>query len=135
MIIRIGAIVSNPENVIKVMLLLVILAIVLVPAGTLFAAEADDEDSGTVRQQADRVLQGNLGTFGKKVSRLADIVMIIGALGALIGFSVIGARMTLGGWSTENLKQCKTGVMVIMLGVLLALSSKLLAGVIYQAVK
>ena len=120
--------------VIKALALLLILVVLFVPAGTVFA-EDEDRDNGTVRQQADKILKGNIGTFGQKVSRLADIVMIIGAMGALLSFAVIGARMTLGGWNMENLKQCKSGVMVIMFGVLLALSSKLLAGVIYQAVK
>ncbi|MHB8983916.1 MAG: hypothetical protein ACYC4E_00985 [Carboxydocellales bacterium] len=120
--------------VIKALALLLILVVLFVPAGTVFA-EDEDGDNGTVRQQADKILKGNIGTFGQKVSRLADIVMIIGAMGALLSFAVIGARMTLGGWNMENLKQCKSGVMVIMFGVLLALSSKLLAGVIYQAVK
>lgn len=85
--------------------------------------------------EGDGVLKGSLSTFGQKVSRLADIVMLMGALGALLGFAIVGARMTIGGWNMENLKQCKTSVMVIMLGVLLALSSKILAGVIYQAVR
>ncbi len=121
--------------VVKALLLTVILTMVFVPAAAWAAGEDDDGDGGTVRQQADKVLKGNLGTFGQKVSRLADIVMIIGAMGALLGFAVIGARMTLGGWNMENLKQCKAGVVVIMLGVLLALSSKILAGVVYQAVR
>lgn len=127
--------ISRKGRLIKAFVLVVILTMVFMPAVNPVAAEDDDGDGGTPRQQADKVLKGNLGTFGQKVSRLADIVMIIGAMGALLGFAVIGARMTLGGWNMDNLKQCKAGVLVIMLGVLLALSSKILAGVVYQAVK
>ncbi|GAW32711.1 hypothetical protein [Carboxydocella sp. JDF658] len=81
------------------------------------------------------MLTGEIQDIWEKVSSLSDILMYLGAFGAILGLGVTGIKLTMGGWSTENLRKCKTSVIVVMLGLLLVVSSRVMVGIVYNAVK
>ena len=94
-----------------------------------------EETPTNLKKSADKYLKEARGDFGAKVTKLTDGIMILGAFGAMLGFALVGFRLSWGGWSVDNLRDCKASLIVIIFGVLLALSSKLLAGMVYQAVR
>lgn len=95
----------------------------------------EEETPINLKKSADKYLKEARGDFGAKVTKLTDGIMILGAFGAMLGFALVGFRLSWGGWSVDNLRDCKASLIVIIFGVLLALSSKLLAGMVYQAVR
>lgn len=81
------------------------------------------------------MLAGEIEDIWEKISSLSDILMYLGAFGAILGLAVTGIKLTMGGWSPENLRKCKNSVIVVMLGLLLVVSSRVMVGIVYNAVK
>jgi len=87
------------------------------------------------KSKKNEMLTGEIQDIWEKVSSLSDILMYLGAFGAILGLGVTGIKLTMGGWSPENLRKCKNSVIVVMLGLLLVVSSRVMVGIVYNAVK